>query len=185
MELVTRLQNLLLSPKTEWPAIKREALNIAQLYGKYFLIYAALPAVGYVLSFLSMLTFANVALAVFSYLVWLLTLNFSAAVVQRLAPAFNSVTNANYAFKLVSFSVVPMLLVGALMFLPSLGFIFAIMGLAYSAYLCYVGLPVVLQTPNDKLIPFTATILITVLVIYTLQIWLLGRILGVALTPFH
>lgn len=185
MELITRLQNLLLSPNTEWQAIKGEALNIAQLYGKYFLIYAALPAVGYVLSFLSTLTFANVTLAVCSYLVWLLTLNFSAAVVQRLAPAFNSATNANYTFKLVSFSVVPMLLVGALMFVPSLGLILSMIGSAYSAYLCYVGLPVVLQTPGDKLIPFTATILITVLVIYFAQIWLLGRIFGVALRPFY
>jgi len=35
MELIGRLQNLLLTPKTEWQAIKREALTIAQLYRKY------------------------------------------------------------------------------------------------------------------------------------------------------
>lgn len=180
---VTRLQNLLLAPKTEWPAIKREALNIAQLYGKYFFIYAALPAVGYVLSFLSTLTWASVAWALFSYVAWLLTLNFSAAVVQRLAPTFASTSNANYAFKLVAFSATPMLVVGALMFIPALGPILSVIGLAYSAYLCYLGLPIVLQTPSDKLIPFTATILITVLVIYFLQIWLLSRILGLALYP--
>lgn len=183
MEFVTRLQNLLLSPQTEWPAIKREALNIAQLYGKYFFIYAALPAVGYLLSFLSTLTFSTAALAVCSYVVWLLTLNFSAAIVQRLASAFGSENNANYVFKLVAFSVVPMLLVGALMFIPNLGSVLSLIGLAYSAYLCYVGLPIVLHTPNEKRLPFTATILIAVLVVYALQIWLLGRILGVALTP--
>lgn len=62
--------------------------------------------------------------------------------------------------------------------------ILSVVGLAYSAYLCYLGLPIMLQTSNDKLIPFTVTVLVTVLVVYFVQMALLGRILGVTLSKF-
>jgi len=185
MELITRLQNLLLTPKTEWPAIKREALTIAQLYGKYFLIFAALPAVGYLLGFLSGANFVGgLRLAIISYIIWLLTLNFSAVIVDRLAPTLASTSNTNYAFKLVSFSVLPMLVAGVLLFIPNLGLILSMIGLAYSAYVCYLGLPIMLQTPSEKLIPFTVAVLVTVLVIYFGLLFVLGVVFGANLWQF-
>lgn len=185
MALIKRLQNILLTPQTEWQAIKREPLTIAQFYGRYFFVYAALPAAGHLLSFLSTSTWlGGLRLALISYVVWLLTLNFSAGLIARLAPTFASTSNSNLAFRLVAFSVLPMLVAGLLMFIPNLGLILSVVGLAYSAYLCYLGLPIMLQTSNDKLIPFTVTVLVTVLVVYFVQMALLGRILGVTLSWF-
>jgi len=185
MELITRLQNILLSPKTEWQTIKREALTIAQIYGKYLFFFAALPSAGYLLGFLGGPNFVGgLRLAIISYVIWLLTFNFSAAIIERLAPAFASTSNANYAFKLVSFSVLPMLAAGVLMFIPNLGLILSVIGLAYSAYVCYIGLPIMLQTPSEKLIPFTAAVLVTVLVIYFGLLFVLGVVFGAKFWQF-
>lgn len=185
MALITRLQNILLAPQTEWQAIKRETLTIAQFYGRYFFVYAVLPAIGNLLSFLGTPTLlGGLLLAIMSYVIWLLTFNFSAMLITRLAPTFASARNSNFAFRLVSFSVLPMLVAGLLMFIPNLGLILSVVGLAYSAYLCYLGLPIILQTPDDKRIPFTVTVLVTVLVVYFVQMALWGRILGVTLNWF-
>ncbi|MDZ7290187.1 MAG: YIP1 family protein [candidate division KSB1 bacterium] len=185
MYLIKRLQNILLSPKMEWLAIKREALTVAQIYGKYLLVFAALPSAGYLLSFIGTPNFiAALRLAIISYVVWLLTFNFATVIVDLLAPTFASKRNINYAFRLVSFSLVPMLTAGLLSFIPVLGLILYVIGAAYSAYVCYYGLPVLLQTPEDKVVPYTVTTIVTVLIIYFVIMIVLGIIFGVSLRQF-
>jgi hypothetical protein len=185
MYLIERLQKILLSPKEEWPVIKAEAISIPQIYAKYLLILAALPSVGYLLSFLATGSFiAALRLAIISYVVWLATFDLSAVIVDRLAPIFSSVRNVNFAFKLVAFSVSPLLLVGVLMFIPTLGVILWVIGAAYSAYLCYYGLPVMMQAPEDRVIPYTVTVVVVVLVIYFVLVVVLGLVFGASLRQF-
>src|SRR5687767_2958887 len=43
--LVTRVQNILLTPKTEWPVIAAEAETTSGLYTKYILIVSAVAAI--------------------------------------------------------------------------------------------------------------------------------------------
>jgi hypothetical protein len=185
MFLIKRLQNLLLSPTAEWPVIKQETLSVAQIYVKYLLVYAALPSIGYLLSFIGAPDFiVALRLAIISYVVWLLTFNFATVIVDRLASSFDSTSNTNYAFKLVAFSVTPMLIAGLLSFIPALGLILYVIGAAYSAYLCYYGLPVLMQTPEDKLVPYTATALVVVLVVYFVLLIVLGLVFGANLWQF-
>ena len=179
MYLIARVQNLLVSPQVEWPAIKREAISVAQIYVKYLFVLAAFPSVGYLLSFVGAANLlVALRLAIISYIVWLLTFNFAAIVVDWLAPAFASTRNTNYSFRLVAFTVLPMLLAGLLSFIPNLGLILYIVGAAYSAYLCYYGLPVLLQTPEDKLVPYTVATIVVVLVIYFVQVIVIGLVFG-------
>src|ERR1700759_1050346 len=49
--LIDRIKNILLSPKTEWPAIEGEPTSIAQLYKSYVIPLAAFSAL---MSFLRM-----------------------------------------------------------------------------------------------------------------------------------
>jgi hypothetical protein len=185
MYLIKRLQNLLISPTAEWPVIKQETLSVAQVYLKYLLVYAALPSVGYLLSFIGKPSFVvALRLAIISYVVWLLTFNFVTVIVNRLAPTFSSAPNTNHAFKLVAFSVVPLLVAGLLSFIPNLGLILSIIGAAYSAYLCYYGLPVLMQTPEDKLVPYTVATLVVVLIIYFVLVIVLGLVFGANLWEF-
>ncbi len=185
MYLIKRLQNLLLSPTAEWPVIKQEQLSVAQIYMKYLFIYAALPSIGYLLSFIGAPKFVvALRLAIISYVVWLLTFNFVTVIVNQLAPTFSSIPNTNYAFNLVAFSVIPLLLAGLLSFIPNLGLILSVIGAAYSAYLCYYGLPVLMQTPEDKLVPYTVTTLVVVLIVYFVLVIVLGLVFGANLWEF-
>lgn len=179
MYLIERVQNLLISPQAEWPVIKSEVISVAQIYVKYLFVFAALPSIGYLLSFVGAPNFVvALRLAIISYIVWLLTFNFAAVVVDWLAPTFASTRNTTYAFKLVAFSVLPMLLAGLLSFIPNLGLILYVVGAAYSAYLCYYGLPVLMQTPEDKAVPYTVATIVTVLVIYFVQVIVIGLVFG-------
>jgi hypothetical protein len=102
MYLIERVQSLLVSPTAEWPAIKREALSVAKIYVQYLLVFAALPAIGYLLSFVGAPNFiVALRLAIISYIVWLLTFNFAAIVVDRLAPTFDSTRSTTYSFVVV------------------------------------------------------------------------------------
>ena len=185
MYLIKRLQNLLLSPTAEWPVIKQEQLSVAQIYVKYLLFYAALPSIGFLLSFMGKPSFIGaVRLAIISYVVWLLAFNFAPVIINWLAPTFSSTPNTNYAFKLVAFSVIPLLLAGLLSFIPYLGLILSIIGAAYSAYLCYYGLPVLMQTPEDKLVPYTVTTIVVVLIVYFVPMIVLGLIFNANLWEF-
>ena len=45
MNLIDRVKNILLTPKTEWPVIAAEPVNRNDLILKYVLVLAAIPAV--------------------------------------------------------------------------------------------------------------------------------------------
>lgn len=45
MNIVERAKNILISPKTEWEVIKNEQSTVADLFTKYALILALIPAV--------------------------------------------------------------------------------------------------------------------------------------------
>jgi hypothetical protein len=185
MYLINRLQNILLSPKTEWAAIKQETIRIPLIYLKYLLVLAVLPSIGYLLSALGGSSFIEaLRLAIISYVVWLVTFDVSAYIVNQFAPTFSSIPQVNFAFRLVAFSVSPILAFGLLTFVPYLGLILWIVGAAYSAYLCYLGLPILLQTPEDRRVPYTLAAIVTVLVIYFVLLVGLGLVFGVSLRQF-
>jgi uncharacterized membrane protein required for colicin V production len=71
-----------------------------------------------------------------------------------------------------------------LSFIPNLGLILSVIGAAYSAYLCYYGLPVLMQTPEDKLVPYTVATLVVVLIIYFILVIVLGLVFGANLWQF-
>jgi hypothetical protein len=185
MYLIKRLQNILLSPQTEWQVIKEETISIPQIYVQYLLVLAALPSIGYLLSFLGGASFiAALRLAIISYVVWLITFDVCAFVVDRLASTFSSLPNINFAFRLVAFSASPILLIGVLIFIPYLGVILWVVGSAYSAYICYYGIPIMMQTPEDRVIPYTVATIVAVLVFYFVLVVILGLIFGASLRQF-
>jgi hypothetical protein len=51
MNLVERIKNILLSPATEWETIKKEDYMISDLFTKYALKLAAIPALSGLIGF--------------------------------------------------------------------------------------------------------------------------------------
>lgn len=163
--LRARVTNILKDPKREWPVIAAEPTTIEKLYSSYIAPLAAIPAIatfiGYSIVGLS-LPFVGtyrvgivrgVVSAFVSYVVSLVAVYVAAMVVDWLAPKFESTPNQLQALKLVAYSYTASWVASIVLVIPALA-MFSIIGGLYSIYLFYIGLPVMMKTPESKVIPY-------------------------------
>jgi hypothetical protein len=160
MDLMRRVQDILLRPKETWPVIKSEEMTIAGIYKSYALSLAAIPAAARAIGLLAIGTsFIGIRYrtslegalgnAVLSYCASLASLYVVALVINSVAPKFASQKNLNSAFKLVAYSWTPTWVAGILLLVPSLAWLTSLISL-YGLYLLYHGLPILMETPKEK-----------------------------------
>ena len=160
MDLTRRVQDILFRPKGTWPVIKSEEATITGIYKSYGLIMAAIPAVaqaiGLVLigtSFIGIRYRASLdsaaGNAILSYCASLAALYVVALIINSLAPKFASQKRLINAFKLVTYSWTPSWVAGPLLLVPSLAWLSKLVAL-YGLYLLYLGLPIMMDTPREK-----------------------------------
>lgn len=176
--MIQRIKDIILKPKDTWPQIKAETTTLAQVFTGYAMILAALPAIFGLLGFTLVgqsfgpitgffripFTYALVW-AIVWYVLILAALYIEGLVINALAPSFGSKPNMTNACKLAVYSSTPMFIAGILNILPALGILVFLISL-YSFYLLYVGMPVMMETPKEKLAGYFIVSLIVMLVIY-------------------
>ncbi|MFA6562834.1 MAG: YIP1 family protein [Verrucomicrobiia bacterium] len=167
--IVARIKNILMEPNQEWDAIKREELTVAQVYTRYLLAAAAIPAlahfVGQIISVYSTLPIAQIPIGVSKavgrvalyYGLWLGSVYVTAFLINQLAPTFRSTANLANAVKLAGFAWVAVWAAGILLVVPMLRQLL-VLALFYAIYVLHLGLPKLMATPHDKSIPFTVVI---------------------------
>ncbi len=181
--MVGRIQRLLFKPKEEWPAIDAEPMTIQSVITSWVLPLAAIgPIAGIVRSFVFPITIpiigtrfypsligsivqAIVAVVLTAVGVWLWSL-----ILDALAPNFKGTRNSVAALKLVAFSATAMWICGIfqitwwtipLMFL----------GL-YSAYLFWVGVPILMKVPNDQTVAYVVVSIVIGIVVNAVVGWI-------------
>ncbi len=92
--------------------------------------------------------------------VWL-----TAFVVNALAPNFGSEKNMGRAMQLVVYAYTPLWVGGLLGIIPMLGWLGMLFGI-YGLYLMFLGLPLTMKTPADKVITYLVITIIALIVIY-------------------
>ena len=119
MNLVERVKNILLQPKTEWKAISAESTPAGDMYKSYIAPLAAIgPAasiigmsvIGISLPFMG--TFrvpisSSVAHAVTSYVLTLVGVFIVALIIDALAPSFGGEKNQEQALKVAAYASTP------------------------------------------------------------------------------
>lgn len=182
MYIINRLFNLLFSPQAEWAKIRDERVSNAQIFLKYVIWIAALPAVGYLISFFRYPNLVlNIRAAIISYVFALVAVDAGAYLINLLSTNFASKKDVGRALKLVAFGASPVFATGVLNFIPVVGkFIWAV-GALYTAYLFYLGLPVLMNTSEDKQVPYTVASFVIFIAVYLGLIILGGAIFGVGL----
>jgi hypothetical protein len=175
MDLVQRTKDIMLKPKETWPVIKNESTTIKELYTSYAAILAVIPAaatfIGFSLIGISTLGFhyrlplgTGLGRAVVSYVLSLVGLYVVAVIIDALAPTFGSPKNLLNAFKVVVYSWTPGWLAGILIIIPMLSPISLLISL-YGLYLFYLGLPILMETPQEKTMGYViVTIVVTIVV---------------------
>lgn len=167
MGLVDRAKNILLKPNEEWQVIAAEEPNPGAIITGYVLPLALIAAIaGAIGSFLLISSVGMaIATAVFAVISAIISVLVAAAVVNALAPTFNSEQNFGRAVQLVAYSYTAGLVGGILQIIPVAGGILAFLVSLYGIYLMYLGIPVIMKTPEDKRIVYMIIAFVALLVV--------------------
>lgn len=187
--LTHRAKAIIIRPKEEWPVVEAEPRTTKELFTGYAMILAA---VGPVCQLIGGQLFGFGALGVtyrpsivgaliqsiISYGLSLVGIFVLARIVNALASTFNSVANKSNAFKLVIYSSTAAWIAGIFFLIPSLGFL-AIISL-YSFYLLFTGLPVLMKTPEQKVMPYLISTIVASIVLFLV----VGAVVGAITASF-
>jgi hypothetical protein len=177
MNLQSRVMNILTKPKEEWPVIATEATDISSLYKEYIVLLAAIPAV---CGFIGM-TIVGISLPfvgtyrtpissglssmIVQYVLSLAGVYVAAIIIEKLAPTFQSSGGIVQALKMVAYASTPAWVAGVLGLIPALKILSVLAGF-YAIYLFFLGLPHVMKTPSEKVVPYMAVAAVVIIVIY-------------------
>ena len=166
MNLIERVKAILLTPKTEWPLIEREPGDVGFLFTNYVAILAAIPAVCGFVGWLIIggSLFSGLLNAIVGYILAFVAVYVMALIIDALAPSFNGQKNFGNALKLVVYSSTAAWLGGVFSLIPAI----AILGLLcalYSLYLLYLGIPVLMKSPDDKSLIYTVVAVVCAIVV--------------------
>ncbi len=184
MNLVDRVKNIILSPKSEWEVIATEETSVQELYINYALILVAAAAVaefiGRAIVGFSVLgahfrtpigsALVGFILRIVLTLVGVFVL---AYIIDALAPSFNGEKDILSSHKLAVYSSTPGWVGGLLMIIPPLGVLGLLFAL-YGIYILYLGATPIKKVPSDKAPVFTLVVVIVSIVIY----WIVGMIVA-------
>jgi len=175
MILFDRAKKILLTPTEEWPVIKAESLSVADMYTRYAMILAAIPAVAGLIgqsvigrpivgvqirsSFFDGFTYAVLTYALSLAAVYILGM-----IIDNLAPTFGCRKDFPTSLKVAVFSYTASWVAGVFQIIPALSWL-SILGL-YSLYLMYLGLRELKEVPADKMLGYYSFTLVAAVVIW-------------------
>jgi len=188
MDLVARVQGILLKPKEEWVKIKEESLPVSQLFTSYAMILAAIPAVAQFIGlgfigrsrpFIGWYRYGAgraFLYAVFLYVGHLAAVYILGLVINALAPTFSSDQNKDNDMKIAVFSMTPSWMAGVLYLIPYLGTL-ALLASLYGIYILYLGFNTpLMNTPKDKVVGYLIVSIIIAIVLTAIISLILGGI---------
>jgi hypothetical protein len=191
MDIINRVQQIILKPKEEWIKIKEEKTTLAELFTSYAVILVAIPAVAQFIG-LSLVgrripfvgwsrmgIGSGLLYAIFYYIFTLVSIYIFGIVINALAPTFSSKSDATNAMKLAVYGMTPALVAGALYIIPFLGFL-VILGSLYGIYILYLGFAApMMETPKEKVTAYLIVSLVVVAVLWVVVAVILGAIFAV------
>jgi hypothetical protein len=186
MNLIERVKNILLTPKTEWDKIDNETPNTQGIITTYVLPLVAIGAIaafvgwGFIgksywgIKFTS--TSWGIRYAIIALISGVAGCLLLAAVIDALAPNFKSEKNFGKSLQLAAYSSTAGWVGAFFNIIPSLAIIGSLVGL-YGLYLLYLGLPKLKKTPEDQVTTYFVISLVAMIVAY----FVIGLILAAIL----
>lgn len=173
-QVLERAKSVLMSPKEALLAVKTEVLEVTDFMKQYIAVLAAIPPLAYFIGMLGHFPFfRSLFFVVLLYVASLVAVFVFAKIIDALARTFNSVQSTSNAFKLSAYSFTPVFVAGVFNINPTLS-ILTIIGTVYAVYILYLGLPVLMETPSEKVLAYTVVTLLVAAVVWII----LGLIIG-------
>jgi hypothetical protein len=180
--IVDRVKNILLSPKTEWQVIDGESGDTKEVF-TYVAILAAIPTIislALSVALSSLVPFSTTYLVVstiVSYLLTFVIVYLLAMITDALAATFGGEKHMPSALKLIAYSYTAIWVASVLAIIPILGFLLVLAAIVYSVYTLYLGVPVMMRAPQDKVVGYTIVIVISGLVVAIVLGWVVNSLI--------
>lgn len=177
MEQIDRAISILKNPLAELNKVKNEQLSKDYIIKQYIAILAVIPAIAYIIGYgivgFGMGFGRNFALpmqwavvgGILTYIFSIVGVYILGIVINSLAPNFASKQSEVQAMKLAAYAYTPVLIGGIFNIIPALGII-ALLFALYGLYVLYLGVPVLMETPDEKALTYTIIIIVAMLVIF-------------------
>lgn len=188
MNIIERVKNILITPKTEWEVINGETATPTSLLMGYVLPLALIGCVGTLLKGLLFSgTFGSWGLkffivgAVIAFISYVVSYFLTVIFVDLLAPSFGSEKNMGKSAQLVAYSGTASYVGALLSFIPVVGWLIGIAAWIYGIYLMYLGIGPIKKTPEDKKIVYMLVVYVIMIVLYFILMAILGAVLYAAM----
>ncbi len=174
--IIKRVTAILTKPKEEWEVIKNEEMSVSDMYVKYALILAAIPAVAGFIGWVAIgKSFGPITLkipvgralmwAVFQYALSLAAVYLMAFIIDALAPSFGSKKDINRSLKVAVFSYTAAWVGGVFYLIPALSILAAICAI-YTWFLLFYGMKSLKEPPADKMTGYFVVTIIAAIIIF-------------------
>ncbi|MBX2885276.1 MAG: YIP1 family protein [Granulosicoccus sp.] len=195
--LLNHIKGLLFNPLEEWEEIRSESSSVSRLYSQFILIVAAIAPVCALIGTTTLgwkigvgepvrLVFAAaLQMAVAFYLAILVATFCIGKTIHWMSKTYGAEQPLHLCMALACYSATPLFLVGFIQLLPTLwiNFIVGLPALAYTVYLLYSGVPIVMQIPKERGYLFSTSILAVGLVTLVGLLAVTAGLWGIGIGP--
>lgn len=195
--LLSHVKGLLANPLVEWETIRDENSSIASLYSRYILIVGAIAPVCALIGTTTLgwsigvgepvrLTFGSALQMSLAFYVAILVATFCIGkMIHWMAQTYGADQPLNLCVALAAYTATPLFVVGLIQLIPTLwlNFIVGLPALAYTVYLLYSGVPIVMQISRERGYLFSTSILAVGLVTLVGLLAVMAGLWGVGIGP--
>lgn len=185
---------LLTHPDQEWESIRRESESVGKLYGRHVLLLALIPAaaayigttqVGWQIGGAQLVKLTSASalqLCLLFYAAMIVGIYILGRFIDLFAATYGVREAKPKGFTLAAYTATPLFLLGVIAAYPNiwLNMLVGLAAIAYSVYLLYEGLPILMHIPKDRGFMFASSVLtvglvmLVALMAITVVLWGLG-----------
>jgi hypothetical protein len=178
---VERVKDILARPKQEWAVINAEPATVGGLITGYALILALIAPLALLLG-MFLTPFGSFLFAAMGFLIKLLLVAYAVSLgtvvllgfaIDMLASSLGGTKNSVQAMKLAVYAGTAFWLAAVILILPSLWFLWLAIGIGYGGYLIWLGLPLLMRVPADKVQVYAGAV-IGIWVVLFVVLWQIG-----------
>jgi hypothetical protein len=174
-KLLSRVKNIIFSPKSEWQVIKAEQTTLSQIIFNYAAVLIGVSTVAFMIGIaifgMSMMGKTMryslggiLALGIVKFVLTIVGVIIAGMVINSLAPKFESKKNSIQALKVVVYSSTPGWVAGILSVIPALR-VLVLLASLYGIYVWYLGLSPLMETPENKSTAYTIISIIAMIAV--------------------
>lgn len=170
---IQHMMGILYHPKSEWGVIRKERYSAMHVFMAQISILAAIPAVSLFIGttqvgwsitggeFVRLETSSALMAAVAFYFAMWAAVAFIAYAIHWMERTYGGNVSYEECLLLTTFTATPMFLSGLAGLYPMLWFnvFVGLAAVVYSVYLLYIGVPIIMQIPEDRAFFFSSSVL--------------------------